>query len=237
MKRAERRAAARQAQVLVVDDEPDIRELLELTLTKMGLGGAGAVALAVLVGLTLVPALLGAFGDRVLSRANRRAAKVPASQTQPESVDAAGSAAPAKPARLGERWARFGDDRVVGPLALGHANGVNRREVNDVETHLRDRGQALGGSREITGGPLGGRGVVGCALRPRKEFIPGAPAGCFALHQQDVEALSFQGDRERAPGDPRKMGTPARRRWPDRHRARPDGDARERGPSRYFREA
>ena len=39
MKSAERRAAARPvAQVLVVDDEPDIRELLELTLVKMGLG-------------------------------------------------------------------------------------------------------------------------------------------------------------------------------------------------------
>ena len=36
--RPERRTAARSAQVLVVDDEPDIRELLELTLAKMGLG-------------------------------------------------------------------------------------------------------------------------------------------------------------------------------------------------------
>src|SRR4051794_5234158 len=39
MKAADKRAAARTvAQVLVVDDEPDIRELLELTLVKMGLG-------------------------------------------------------------------------------------------------------------------------------------------------------------------------------------------------------
>jgi two-component system response regulator PilR (NtrC family) len=47
MKRTERRGQpARAAQVLVVDDEPDIRELLELTLAKMGLGvqAVGSIA-------------------------------------------------------------------------------------------------------------------------------------------------------------------------------------------------
>ncbi len=45
-RRPERRAAQREAQVLVVDDEPDIRELLELTLAKMGLGvdAVGSIA-------------------------------------------------------------------------------------------------------------------------------------------------------------------------------------------------
>ena len=38
MKRGERREAGRDSQVLVVDDEPDIRELLELTLMRMGVG-------------------------------------------------------------------------------------------------------------------------------------------------------------------------------------------------------
>jgi two-component system, NtrC family, response regulator PilR len=46
MKRAERRLPARGARVLVVDDEPDIRELLELTLLKMGLGVASAASIA-----------------------------------------------------------------------------------------------------------------------------------------------------------------------------------------------
>ncbi len=46
MKRGERRAGSRLGRVLVVDDEPDIRELLELTLAKMGLAvdAVGSIA-------------------------------------------------------------------------------------------------------------------------------------------------------------------------------------------------
>jgi two-component system response regulator PilR (NtrC family) len=46
MRRADRKPAQRDRLVLVVDDEPDIRELLELTLTRMGLGvvAVGSIA-------------------------------------------------------------------------------------------------------------------------------------------------------------------------------------------------
>ena len=46
MRRADRKPAQRERVVLVVDDEPDIRELLELTLSRMGLGvvAVGSIA-------------------------------------------------------------------------------------------------------------------------------------------------------------------------------------------------
>ena len=45
-RRPERRVAHTSRRVLVVDDEPDIRELLELTLARMGLGvdAVGSIA-------------------------------------------------------------------------------------------------------------------------------------------------------------------------------------------------
>ncbi|EPH46138.1 MMPL family transporter [Streptomyces aurantiacus] len=78
-------------------------------LTRMGMGGAGAVALAVLVALTLVPALFGFFGRRVLSRRVRKA-------TRPGSEPAASTAA-GRPG-LGTRWARFVLRRPVAVLMV-----------------------------------------------------------------------------------------------------------------------
>src|SRR5207249_500807 len=61
---------------------------------SMGLAAAAVVAVAVLVALTLLPALLGIAGRRVVAgRLSRRPAPDPGSDNGPVS--------------LGERWARF----------------------------------------------------------------------------------------------------------------------------------
>ncbi|MEU6994201.1 MMPL family transporter [Streptomyces sp. NPDC046465] len=81
-------------------------------LTKMGMGGAGAVALAVLVALTLVPALFGFFGRRVLSRTARAARDA----TRPGGAAPHPAPTPADRSGLGIRWARFVLRRPVAVL-------------------------------------------------------------------------------------------------------------------------
>jgi putative drug exporter of the RND superfamily len=61
-------------------------------LTVMGLSAAGAVAVAVLVALTLLPAVIGFAGQRLTPRSDSRAAR---------------RERPGAPAVMGERWARF----------------------------------------------------------------------------------------------------------------------------------
>ncbi|WP_369179475.1 MMPL family transporter [Streptomyces mutabilis] len=63
-------------------------------LTKMGLAAAATVAIAVLIALTMTPALLGFAGKKALSRKDRKAA-------------AAGQRAVSDKPKLGTRWARF----------------------------------------------------------------------------------------------------------------------------------
>ncbi|AZM44536.1 hypothetical protein DMB38_00780 [Streptomyces sp. WAC 06738] len=112
-------------------------------LTKMGMGGAGAVALAVLVALTLVPAMLGFAGRRVLSRAARKAAR--RAGERPHAVPPASG----RPG-LGVRWARFVLRRPVAVLlvaglglgavavpALGLELGLPGDESKSVETTQR----------------------------------------------------------------------------------------------------
>ncbi|MFK4185612.1 MMPL family transporter [Streptomyces sparsogenes] len=82
-------------------------------LTKMGMGGAGAVALAVLVALTLVPALFGFFGRRIRSRAVRKAPADRRPGSERPGSERPGSERPHPvPAAAGRpgpatRWARF----------------------------------------------------------------------------------------------------------------------------------
>ncbi|MEO3762672.1 MMPL family transporter [Streptomyces sp. B8F3] len=112
-------------------------------LTKMGMGGAGAVGLAVLVALTLVPAMLGFAGRRVLSRAARKAAR--RAGGRPHAVPATAG----RPG-LGVRWARFVLRRPVAVLlvaglglgavavpALGLELGLPGDESKSVETTQR----------------------------------------------------------------------------------------------------
>ncbi|MGW1430362.1 MMPL family transporter [Streptomyces sp. NPDC002431] len=74
-------------------------------LTKMGFAAAGTVVIAVLIALTLVPAVMGFAGKRVMGRKARKA-------------EAAGKAADAKP-NMGTRWARFVLRRPVWVLLVG----------------------------------------------------------------------------------------------------------------------
>ncbi|MBD0842223.1 MMPL family transporter [Streptomyces sp. TRM68416] len=72
-------------------------------LTKMGLAAAGAVVVAVLIALTLVPALLGFWPNAVLSRKARRTGR-----TEDTAQDNGGT-----------RWARFVLRRPLPVLLLG----------------------------------------------------------------------------------------------------------------------
>ncbi|MFK3730653.1 MMPL family transporter [Streptomyces sp. NPDC088090] len=79
-------------------------------LTKMGFAAAGTVVIAVLIALTLIPALLGFAGDKVIGRKQRKGAG------NPGSTEEAGKAA--KP-NAGTRWARFVIRRPVLVLLAG----------------------------------------------------------------------------------------------------------------------
>ncbi|MFE4796318.1 MMPL family transporter [Streptomyces sp. NPDC056708] len=74
-------------------------------LSKMGFAAAGTVAIAVLIALTLVPAMMGFAGKRVMGRKARKAAE-------------AGNRPEAKP-NMGTRWARFVLRKPVWVLLVG----------------------------------------------------------------------------------------------------------------------
>ncbi|MFB6851832.1 MMPL family transporter [Streptomyces sp. NPDC056121] len=96
-------------------------------LTKMGIAAAGTVAIAVLIALTLIPALLGYAGKRVHGR---KARKVLAAAEKPEPKT-----------NMGTRWARFVLRRPVAVLLTAVVGlGVMAVPVSSLELGLPDDG-------------------------------------------------------------------------------------------------
>ncbi|MGW2206628.1 MMPL family transporter [Streptomyces sp. NPDC001774] len=94
-------------------------------LTKMGLAAAGTVALAVLVALTLLPALLGIAGKRIIGRRARKRGPRPRRAK----------------AMLGERWAGFVLRRPLPVLVAGVLGlGVLAVPAASLELGLPDEG-------------------------------------------------------------------------------------------------
>nr|WP_254594790.1 MMPL family transporter [Streptomyces sp. 8P21H-1] len=97
-------------------------------LTKMGLAAAGTVAIAVLVALTLVPAVLGFAGRRMLGKKARK--KQERERLEPH----------AKP-NMGTRWARFVLRRPAAVVLVGVVGlGVAAVPAASLEMGLPDNG-------------------------------------------------------------------------------------------------
>ncbi|WP_328906646.1 MMPL family transporter [Streptomyces sp. NBC_00234] len=94
-------------------------------LSKMGLAAAGAVVVAVLIALTLVPALLGFWPNAVLSRKTRRSGKHDSSGEQHGGIPQNNG---------GTRWARFVLRRPIPVLLAGVAGlGALALPVTDLQ--------------------------------------------------------------------------------------------------------
>ncbi|MEU8870254.1 MMPL family transporter [Streptomyces javensis] len=90
-------------------------------LTKMGFAAAGTVVIAVLIAISLIPAVLGFAGKRVFGRKARRRMEERAA-----AAVASGGGAPEEKPNMGTRWARFVLRRplmvlLVAVLGLGAA--------------------------------------------------------------------------------------------------------------------
>ncbi|PBC82913.1 MULTISPECIES: MMPL family transporter [unclassified Streptomyces] len=114
-------------------------------LTKMGLAAAGTVVIAVLIALTLIPALLGFAGARVLPRKVRKTEKAGEGGTAGKEK-AAGekrdrSVAGTERPNMGTRWARFVLRRPVSVLLAGVVGlGVVAIPAASLELGLPDDG-------------------------------------------------------------------------------------------------
>ncbi|MFD0251616.1 MMPL family transporter [Streptomyces sp. NPDC127113] len=103
-------------------------------LTKMGIAAAGTVAIAVLIALTMIPALLGYAGRRV-KPAGAKGGLLGRRRGEPKK-----DAGPAK-ANLGTRWASFVVRRPLAVLLLGVIGlGAAAIPASDLELGLPDDG-------------------------------------------------------------------------------------------------
>ncbi|MFJ4921212.1 MMPL family transporter [Streptomyces sp. NPDC088725] len=103
-------------------------------LTKMGLAAAGTVVIAVLIALTLIPAMLGFVGKRVHGKKARVAL-----EKSRENLSA-GELAETKP-NMGVRWARFVLRRPVAVLVAGVVGlGIIAVPAASLELGLPDDG-------------------------------------------------------------------------------------------------
>ncbi|MFF1688030.1 MULTISPECIES: MMPL family transporter [unclassified Streptomyces] len=103
-------------------------------LTKMGLAAAATVAIAVLIALTMIPALLGFAGKRALRRKDRK------NLAKPAAAHSARDAKGAKP-NLGTRWARLVLRRPVTVLLIGVLGlGAVAVPATSLELGLPDEG-------------------------------------------------------------------------------------------------
>ncbi|MFE4721009.1 MMPL family transporter, partial [Streptomyces sp. NPDC056728] len=117
-------------------------------LTKMGLAAAATVAIAVLIALTMIPALLGFAGKRALRRKDRKNLKSRADSkdskvrglTKPAAAHSAENARNTKP-NLGTRWARLVLRRPVTVLLIGVLGlGAVAIPATSLELGLPDEG-------------------------------------------------------------------------------------------------
>ncbi|MEV5122250.1 MMPL family transporter [Streptomyces decoyicus] len=111
-------------------------------LTKMGLAAAGTVVIAVLIALTLIPALLGFAGARALPRKARKAGKPGRAGKAGVTGEADGrDAAAGERPNMGTRWARFVLRRPIAVLLTAVIGlGVVAIPATSLELGLPDDG-------------------------------------------------------------------------------------------------
>ena len=114
------------------------------TATKMGLAAAATVAVAVLVALTLIPALLGFWSNAVLPRAVRKAARPRGARGDGQSPRVQGGSGGDRSPRgnMGSRWAGF-VLRYPLPLLLLAAAGLGVIALPALHMRLGEAGNAI----------------------------------------------------------------------------------------------